>query len=54
MDDILFQCEELNAQREVLKQQMGTWPERKEDLITKFKKEFCEYIESIDFHNLIV
>ena len=54
MDHILFQCEELNAKREVLKQQMGTWPARKEDLITKHKKEFYEYIESIDFDSLIV
>ena len=54
MDHILFQCEELNVQREVLKQQMGTWPTRKEDLITKHKKEFYEYIESIDFDNFNV
>jgi len=54
MDHILFQCEELNAQRELLKQQMGTWPASKEDLITKHKKEFYVYIESIDFDNLNV
>jgi len=54
MDHILFQYEELNAPREVLKQQMGTWPARKEDLITKYKKEFYGYIESIDFDKLNV
>jgi len=52
MDHILFQCEEFNAKREVLKQQMGNWPARKEDPIIKYKKELYEYIESIDFHNL--
>jgi len=54
MDHILFECEELNAQREVLKEQMETWSARKEDLINKYKKIFYEYIESIDFDNLIV
>ena len=43
-----------SAQREVLKQQIGTWPASKEDLITKHKKEFCASIESIDFDNLKV
>jgi len=33
---------------------MGNWPARKGDLITKYKKEFYEYIESIDFDNLKV
>ena len=37
-----------------IKQQMGNWPARKEDLITKHKKEFYEYFESIDIDNLIV
>jgi hypothetical protein len=40
MDHILFHWEEINAQRELLKQQRGTWPASKEDLITKYKKEF--------------
>jgi hypothetical protein len=33
---------------------MGTWPASKEDLITKYKKEFFVFIESIDFDNLKV
>jgi hypothetical protein len=37
MDHILFHCEEINAQRELLKLQMETWPASKEDLITKYK-----------------
>jgi hypothetical protein len=54
MDHILFHCEEINAQRELLKLQMGTWPASKDDLITKYKKEFFVFIESIDFDNLKV
>jgi hypothetical protein len=53
-DHILFNCEEINAQRELLKQQMGTWPASKVDLITKYKKEFFVFIESINFDNLKV
>jgi hypothetical protein len=33
---------------------MGTSPASKEDLITKYKKEFFVFIESIDFDNLKV
>jgi len=33
---------------------MGTWPASMEDLITKNKKEFHEYVESIDLDNLNV
>ena len=54
MDHILFHCEEINDQRGFLKQKMGKWPANKEDLITKYKKEFCEFIESIDFEDLKV
>jgi hypothetical protein len=49
-----FHCEEINAQRKLLKLQTGTWPASKEDLITKYKKEFFVFIESIDFDNLKV
>ena len=54
MNHILFHCEEINDQRELLKQKMGKWPASKEDLITKYKKEFCEFTESIDFEDLKV
>ena len=54
MDHILFHCEEINDQRELLRQKMGKWPASKEDLITKYKKEFYECIESIDFEDLKV
>jgi hypothetical protein len=33
---------------------MGTWPGNKEDLITKYKKEFLVFIESKDFGKLKV
>ena len=46
MDRIIFHCEEINDKRELLKQKMGKWPASKEDLKTKYKKEFCEFIES--------
>jgi len=45
MIHILFQCAKTSAQREVLKQQIGTWSASKEDLITKHKKEICAFIE---------
>jgi hypothetical protein len=56
MDHIQFHCEEINAKRELFKQQMGTWPASKEDLLTKYeyKKELFVFIESIDFDNLKV
>jgi hypothetical protein len=31
---------------------MGKWPASKEDLITKYKKEFYVFIESINFEDL--
>ena len=31
---------------------MGTWPASKEDLITKHRNEFYEFMESIDFDDL--
>jgi len=52
MDHNLFQCAKTSAQLEVLKHQIATWPASKEDFITKHKKEFCAFIESIEFDNL--
>jgi hypothetical protein len=54
IDHILFHCANISAQTEVLQQQIGTWPAIKEDLITKYKKEFCAFVESIDFDDLKV
>jgi len=54
MDHIIFQCVELNDQRELLKRKMGEWPANKEDLITKYNKKFYVFIESIDFEDLKV
>ena len=54
MEHIIFQCAELNDQRELLKRKMGEWPASKEELMTKYKKEFYVFIESIDFDDLKV
>ena len=50
MDHLLFHCEK--TQREVLKHQINqerNWMEIKQELISKHKKVFCEFIDSIDF-----
>jgi hypothetical protein len=49
MDHLLFHCPNLSAQREVIKQQIGTWPVRKEDLTFKYQKEFSAFVNAIDF-----
>jgi hypothetical protein len=54
MDHLLFHCANTSAQREVLKQQIETWPPNKQDFIIKHQKEFCAFIESIDFDDLKV
>jgi hypothetical protein len=54
IDHLLFHCANTSAQREVLKQQIGTWPASKQDLIIKHQKEFCAFVESIDFDDLKV
>ena len=50
----LFHCANTSAQREDLKQQIGTWPASKKDLIIKHQKEYCAFVESIDFDDLKV
>jgi ribonuclease HI len=52
MDHLLFNCANTSAQREVLIQQIGTWPASKQDLIIKYQKEFSAFVESIDFDAL--
>ena len=49
MDHLLFHCPNLSAQREVIKQQIGTWPASKEDLVSKYQKEFSDFVNAIDF-----
>jgi len=56
MDHLLFQCEKTSTQREVLKHQINqerNWMEIKQELISKHKKVFCEFIDSIDFELLV-
>jgi hypothetical protein len=45
MDHLLFHCANTRAQREVLIQQLGTWPASKRDLILKYHKEFSAFVE---------
>jgi hypothetical protein len=49
MDHLLFLCPNLSAQREVIKQQIGTWPVRKKDLTSKYLKEFSAFVNAMDF-----
>ena len=51
MDHILFQCEETRKQRDLIKFHLSkqkNWPANKLELITKHRKVFSEFIESID------
>jgi len=52
MDHLRFHCPNLSEQREVIKQQIGTWPVRKEYLITKYQKEFSAFVNAIDFDDI--
>jgi hypothetical protein len=52
MDHILFHCEYNKVNREDFKKKIGTWPTSKPDLITKYQKEFCAFVETIDFDTL--
>jgi hypothetical protein len=52
VDHILHRCKLLDKQRGTLKENIvhpGHWPINKEELITKFRKPFITFIESIDF-----
>jgi len=49
-------CTKTSTQREILKHQINqerNWIEIKQELISKHKKVFCEFIDSIDFELLI-
>jgi len=52
MDHLLFHCTKTSTQRDLLKLQLSkqkNWPASKVELITKHRKVFSEFIESIDF-----
>jgi len=52
IDHLLYQCKLLEKQRGTLKKNIvhpGHWPTSKQELITKFRKPFITFIESIDF-----
>jgi len=49
---LLYHCKLLDKQRGTLKENIihpGHWPISKQELITKFRKPFITFIESIDF-----
>jgi hypothetical protein len=52
MDHLLFHCPNLSAQRDVIKQQTGTWPVKKEDLVSRYQREFSTYVNAIDFESI--
>jgi hypothetical protein len=52
MDHLLFHYTKTSAQRDLLKLQINkqmNWPDSKLELITKHRKVFSAFIESIDF-----
>jgi len=52
MDHLLFHCTKTSTQRDLIKLQLSkqkNWPANKVELITKHRKVFSEFIESIDF-----
>ena len=51
-DHLIFNRVNTSPQREVLKQQLGTWPASKQGLIFKYQKESTAFVESIDFEVL--
>jgi len=55
MDHLLFHCTSTSTQRELLKHQISkqrNWPASKQELISKHRKWFSAYIESINFELL--
>jgi len=52
VDHLLYHCKLLHKQRGTLKKNIihpGKWPTSKQELITRFRKPFITFIESIDF-----
>jgi len=52
MDHLLFQCTKTSTQRDLIKLHLNkqkNWRANKVELITKHRKVFSEFIESIDF-----
>ena len=52
MDHLLFHCPNLSAQQQVIQQQIGTWPVRKEDVASKYQKEFSAFVNAVDFDDI--
>jgi hypothetical protein len=55
VDHIIFQCNSLNKEREILKKRVskaGEWPVKKSELINKHLQKFINYINSMDLQNI--
>jgi len=55
MDHPLFNCIKTREQRDLLKRRINkqmNLPDNKQELITKYRKVYSEFIESIDFEQL--
>jgi hypothetical protein len=52
---ILYECKKLNDERKKLRGNIirkgGTWPGNKMQLVEKFIKEYCKFINAIDLEN---
>ena len=55
-DHLIYECRILQDQRRIMKQQIaasgGTWPTTNSDLIAKYSKAFCTFVNSIDFNKI--
>jgi hypothetical protein len=55
VDHILYECKKLNDERKKLRGNIirkgGTWPGNKLQLVGKFIKDYCKFINSIDLEN---
>ena len=53
VDHLLLSCPRYNIQRQILRKSVinkgGTWPPDRRDLVGKHQKDFCKYVNIIDF-----
>jgi hypothetical protein len=55
VDHLIFQCNKLNNEREILKTSVlreGNWPASKSELTNRILKQFIRYINSLDFEKM--
>lgn len=55
-DHLLYRCSQFSQQREKLRMDIAkkgaAWPASKKDLITRFKKEYCTFVNAIDLQSI--